>query len=189
MLAKLSASYFHGFVSVLFPSPSSMLAKLSASYFHGFVSVQHPISVQHAVSLPRVKREPKREPKHRRCFWEKPWICLKPRPVCGWTRNSYDAHLVRPRESWPIPTHPDPGPVSKRRYMALRSRHKATGDKICWVGQKHHRQTAAVPHGQNVTTSLHIAVMMQYIMKDHVRWCQCIIWSIALICSNMFQGS
>ena len=78
--------------------PSSMLsrslpAKLSPSYFHGFLSVQHavslppsetlpsflppflpshlrPISVQHSVSLPRDK-VPKREPKHRRCFWEK----------------------------------------------------------------------------------------------------------------------
>ena len=48
--AKLSASYFHGFL------PSSMLsrslpAKLSASFFHGFLSVQHAVSLPPSEAL------------------------------------------------------------------------------------------------------------------------------------------
>ena len=50
LVAKLSASYFHGFL------PSSMLsrslpANLSASYFHGFLSVQHAVSLPPSEAL------------------------------------------------------------------------------------------------------------------------------------------
>ena len=51
--AKLSASYFHGFL------PSSMLsrslpAKLSASYLHGFLSVQHAALLPPSEALPKL---------------------------------------------------------------------------------------------------------------------------------------
>ena len=65
--AKLSPSYFHGFLSVqhalrkLFawfpvrPALSrSLPAKLSASYLHGFLSVQHAVSLPPSEALPKL---------------------------------------------------------------------------------------------------------------------------------------
>eukprot|EP00435_Cladocopium_sp_Y103_P005377 s2600_g1.t1 len=72
LLAKLSASYLHGFLCCIafcrrrFPqpictvsSPSSMLpralpVKLSASYLHGFLSVQHAVSLSPSEPLPKL---------------------------------------------------------------------------------------------------------------------------------------
>ena len=55
----------------LLPSLPPSLPPFLPSFLPPFLpSHLRPISVQHSVSLPRDK-VPKREPKHRRCFWEK----------------------------------------------------------------------------------------------------------------------